>query len=103
MTVQELMRRFPEVPRDLHDEPLLAQFADTLDDLLQAAQNPSNCAAQYDAGHHYYLKLIGPLKLYMYGLSSREKVCKQLQELLDRYHADPAGFAATLLPSGSPA
>jgi hypothetical protein len=102
MTVQELARRFPEVPHDLHDEPLLAQFAEALDGLLQVAQNPSNCSAQYDANHHYYLKLIGPLKLYMYGLSSREKVRKQLQELLDRYHADPAGFPATLLPSGSP-
>jgi hypothetical protein len=103
MTIQELVRRFPEVPRDLHDEPLLGQFAEAFGDLLQMAQNPSNCAAQYDASHHYYLKLIGPLKLYMYGLSSREKVRKQLQELLDRYHADPAGFAATLLPSGASA
>jgi hypothetical protein len=103
MTVQELVRRFPEIPPDLHTEPLLAQFAAALGDLLQVAQNPSNCSAQYEAGHHYYLKLIGPLKLYMYGLSSRDKVLKQLQELLERYHADPAGFAASLLPTGTPA
>jgi hypothetical protein len=103
MTLQELARRFPEVPHDLYDEPLLGQFAEAFDDLLQVAQNPSNCSAQYGVPHHYYLKLIGPLKLYMYGLSSREKVRQQLQELLDRYHADPAGFAATLVPSGSPA
>jgi hypothetical protein len=102
MTVQELVRRFPEIPRDLHEEPVLAQFAETLGALLQTAQNPSNCAAQYEAGHHYYLKLIGPLKIYMYGLSSREKTLKQLQELLDRYHADPTGFAASLLPADTP-
>jgi hypothetical protein len=86
----------------LHDEPLLAQFAAAFGDLLQVAQNPSNCAGQYETPHHYYLKLIGPLKLYMYGLSSREKVLKQLQELLDRHQANPADFAASLLPSGTP-
>ena len=101
MTVQELVQRFPEIPRDLHAEPLLAQFAETLGDFLQVAQNPSNCTAQYEASHHYYLKLIGPLKLYMYGLSSREKVLQQLQELLHRYHADPTGFVASLVPAGT--
>jgi hypothetical protein len=99
--VQELIHKFPEIPRDLHTEPLLAQFAETLGDLLKVAQNPSNCAAQYEASHHYYLKLIGPLKIYMYGLSSRDKVLQQLQELLARYHADPAGFAASLLSSNA--
>lgn len=101
MTVQELVQRFPEIPRDLYAEPVLAQFAEALGHLLQVAQNPSNCAAQYEAGHHYYLKLIGPLKLYMYGLSSREKVVQQLQELLHRYHADPTNFAASLVPAGT--
>jgi hypothetical protein len=101
MTVQELVRKFPEIPPDLHNEPLLAQFAATFGDLLQVAQNPSNCAAQYEASHHYYLKLIGPLKIYMYGLAKREKILQQLQDLLDRYHADPAGFAASLLPAGT--
>jgi len=101
MTVQELIRKFPEIPRDLHTEPLLAQFAETLGDLLEVAQNPSNCSAQYEAGHHYYLKLIGPMKIYMYGLSSREKVLRQLQELLARYHADSAGFVASLLSTSA--
>jgi hypothetical protein len=99
MTVQELVRRFPEIPHDLHDEPVLAQFAETFGNLLQMAQNPTNCSTQYEAGHHYYLKLIGPLKIYMYGLSSREKALQQLQEFLDRYHANPPGFATSLLPS----
>jgi hypothetical protein len=101
MTVQELIRKFPEIPRDLHAEPLLVQFAETLGDLLEVAQNPSNCTAQYEASHHYYLKLIGPMKIYMYGLSSRDKVLRQLQELLERYHADPAGFAASLQSSSA--
>jgi hypothetical protein len=99
MTVQELVYRFPEIPPDLHDEPLLAQFTETFGDLLQMAQNPSNCSTQFEPGHHYYLKLIGPMKLYMYGLSTREKVLGQMQGLLDNHAADPTGFAASLLPS----
>ncbi|MGQ4808633.1 hypothetical protein NKDENANG_02020 [Candidatus Entotheonellaceae bacterium PAL068K] len=103
MTVQELVLRFPEIPQDLHEEPLLAQYAEAFGDLFQVAHNPSNCAGEYDAGNHYYLKLIGPLKIYMYGLSTRDKVLAQLQALLDRYNADPAGFPASLLASGSAA
>ncbi len=103
MTVQELISKFPEILPDLHDEPLLAQFAEAFGDLLQVAQNPGACSAQPDAGHHYYLKLVSPMRLYMYGLSTREKVLGQLQDLLDRYHTDPAGFAASLVPSSTPA
>ena len=98
MTVQELIARFPEIPKDLHGEPLLAQFAEAFGDQLRIARNPGACSAQYDAGNHYYLKLVGPMRIYMYRLCTREKVLKQLQELLDQYHADPAGFAASLLP-----
>ncbi len=74
MTVQELISKFPEILPDLHDEPLLAQFAEAFGDLLQVAQNPGACSAQPDAVHHYYLKLVSPMRLYMYGLSTREKV-----------------------------
>ncbi len=99
MSVEELVACFPEIPRDLHKEPILATFAAAFGDLLRAAQNPSACSSQYSAGNHFYLKLIGPMKIYMYGLSTKEKVLKQLQELLDRYAADPEGFVASLLPA----
>lgn len=98
MTVEELVARFPEIPRDLHKEPLLAEFAETFDDFLRVAHDPSACSQQYDAGNHYYLKLIGPLKIYMYGLSSKEKVLGQVQELLERCRANPDDFAASLVP-----
>lgn len=99
MTVQELIARFPEIPKDLHQEPLLAEFAQAFGEQLRIARNPSACAREYDAGNHYYLKLVGPMRLYMYRLSTREKVLKQLQEMLDRYRADPAGFLKGLLPA----
>ncbi len=101
MTIDELVARFPEIPADLHDEPVLAMLAERCDEQLRVAHKPSNCAVQYDAGNHFYLKLIGPLSIYGYGLAKREKVLQQLQELIDRHRADPAGFVASLLPPGT--
>jgi hypothetical protein len=98
MTVQDLVARFPEIPNDLRDEPILATFAETFTTLLGAARNPSNCAAQHDAGNHYYLKLIGPMAIYGYGLATRESVLSEIQELLDRHRANPDQFARSLLP-----
>ena len=98
MTVQELVARFPEIPKDLHEEPILSRFAEFFGDLLQVACNPSACATHHDAANHYYLKLIGPMSIYGYGLSTREQVLAELQELLDRHETDPGGFAASLLP-----
>jgi hypothetical protein len=98
VTIQELTARFPEIPADLRGEPVLERFAATFDGLLRLARNPSNCARQHDAANHYYLKLIGPLAIYGYGLSTRPRVLADLQELLDRHDADPDGFAASLLP-----
>ena len=101
MTVQQLMMMFPEVPAELQDEPLLAQYADTFENLLRVAQNPGACSADYTPENHYYLKLIGPFRLLMYGLSTKEKVLSQLQERLDQHQADPDGFAQTLVMSDS--
>ncbi len=98
MTVQELVGRFPEIPKDLHEEPILSLFAEVFGELLRTARNPGACATQHDAANHYYLKLIGPMSIYGYGLSTRERVLAELQELLERHEADPGGFAASLLP-----
>ncbi len=98
MTVQELVAKFPEIPKDLHEEPILSRFAEVFGELLRVARNPGACAAKHDAANHYYLKLIGPVAIYDYGLSTREQVLAELQELLDRHQTDPDGFAANLLP-----
>jgi hypothetical protein len=101
MTVQELTARFPEIPTDLHGEPVLAALADTCGPLLAEARKPSACATQYDAANQYYLALITPIGIYGYGLSKREALLQQLQALVDRQRADPAGFAASLLPNNT--
>ena len=99
MTIDELIARFPEIPASLHGEPLLQRYAEGLGEILEVARQPSPCATGHDAANHYYLKLIGPMAIHGYGLSSLEKVLGQLQSLLDQYHADPAGFGRTLLPA----
>ena len=98
MTVQELAARFPKVPRALYEEPLLARFAEMFDGLLTAAREPGPCSTEHDAANHYYLKLVGPLAIHGYGLTTREKVLAQIQDLLDRQAANPDGFSASLLP-----
>jgi len=103
MTVKELAARFPEVPSDLHRESFLACFAETFDGLLKVARKPSACSTHHDEANHYYMKLIGPLSIYGYGLSTREKVAGQIGELLDRHTADPDGFAVSLLPEDTAA
>src|SRR5881396_990027 len=50
MTVDELFARFPEVPRDLRDEPVLAEFVRAFGAQLRVAQKPSPCVAQAGAG-----------------------------------------------------
>ena len=102
MSVEELVSLFPEIPKDLHREPVLVQFAATFADLLRIARDPSACSSQHDAPNQYYLKLIGPLKIYMYALSTKDKVLSQLQGLLDTHAADPEGFAASLVPDDAP-
>ena len=96
MTVQELTDRFPEIPADLRGESVLSRFAEVFGDLLQLASNPSATSSRNNASNHYYLKLIGPMSMYGYGLCTRARVLIQLRELLDRHAADPAGFAASL-------
>jgi hypothetical protein len=103
MTVRELLARFPEIPPDLHEAPVLARFAGTFDALLCQARMPSPCATAHDAANHYYLKLIGPLAIYGYGLSRREQVLADIEGLLERHARDPQGFAASLVPSGAAA
>ena len=99
MTVAELVDRFPEIPADLHAEPILGEFAAQLGDLLAAARKPSNCAQQHDAANHFYLALIGPFATYGYGLLKRDKVLAKAEALIAKRRADPEGFAASLLPA----
>ncbi|HJO04882.1 MAG TPA: hypothetical protein QGG47_13015 [Acidobacteriota bacterium] len=52
-------------------------------------------------GHYKIIGLIGPLKIYMYGLSSREQALEHLGDMLRRRAADADGFAASLIAESS--
>ncbi len=92
------MRLFPEIPGDLAGEPQIARFADAFEALLLQAKQPNPCATEHTAAHHYYLKLIGPLSIYGFGLATRERTLSDIQELLDRFEVDPGAFVAGLVP-----
>ncbi|MDA0746258.1 MAG: hypothetical protein O2954_07050 [bacterium] len=101
MTVQELVAHFPEIPADLHVEPLLTEFADAFDDPLRAAQKPSACSKEHTVGNQYYLKLIGPMDIYRYGLFARERVLEDLGKLLAAYREAPEACLENLAPAGN--
>jgi hypothetical protein len=98
MTTTDLTSRFPEIPADLHDDPVLAEFSECFGPQLAIAEKPSACSAEGSAGNAYYMKLVNPIAIYAMGLAKREGVIAQLQELIDGYRANPEGFALTLLP-----
>src|SRR3989442_11549987 len=105
MTVEEFFARFPEVPRDLGNEPVLAEFVRAFASQLRVAQKPSPCVAQAGAGdaeHHFYTRLGNDLAVYGIGLARRERTLQRLETLLAQYRRQPATFACTLVPRQGP-
>ena len=103
MTVDELFARFPEVPRDLRDEPVLARYVDAFGQVLRHAVKPSPCVGTGgDAEHHFYTRLVNDLAIYGIGLARRERTLARLQATLDQYATQPATFACTLVPRKAP-
>ena len=103
MTVDELLARFPEVPRDLHDEPVLAQYVGAFGPLLRLAQKPSPCMRDGgDAPHVFYTRLVNDLAIYGVGLARRDRTLARLQATLDQYRKQPATYGCTLVPRRAP-
>lgn len=105
MTVDAFFARFPEVPGNLRDEPVLAEFVRAFGPQLALAQKPSPCVARADGGdaeHHFYTRLVNDLAIYGMGLARRERTLQRLERLLGEYRAQPATFACTLVPRKEP-
>ena len=105
MTVDAFLARFPEVPRDLREEPVLADFVRAFGVQLEVAQKPSPCVARADGGdaeHHFYTRLVNDLAIYGIGLARRERTLQRLERLVAEYRAQPATFACTLVPRKAP-
>lgn len=100
MSVDEFLARFPEVPRDLAAEPVLADYVRAFGVLLRCAKKPSPCMGRDggDAEHQFYTKLVNDLAIYGLGLARRERTLARLGATLDAYRKAPATFACTLIP-----
>ncbi len=100
MTVAELLARFPEVPGDLADEPVLAEYVAAFGPQLRQAQKPTPCMREGgDAPHAFYRRLVNDLAIYGIGLARRDRTLARLRALLDEYRKQPATFACMLVPA----
>ena len=105
LTVDAFLGLFPEVPRDLRGEPVVAEYVRAFGPQLQVAEKPSPCVARDgggDAKHFFYTRLINDLAIYGIGLAKRERTLQRLEKLLAEYRAQPATFACTLVPRKAP-
>ena len=103
MTVDELLARFPEVPSDLRDESVLAEYVDAFGPLLRMAQKPTPCMGDGgDAPHVFYTRLINDLAIYGVGLARRDRTLARLRATLDNCRKQPATYACTLIPRRAP-
>jgi hypothetical protein len=100
MSVDEFLARFPEAPRDLRDEPVLAEYVRALGPLLRLAEKPSPCVARAggDAPHAFYLRLVNDLAVYGMGLARRERTLDRLRGTLEQWRRAPATFGCSLVP-----
>jgi hypothetical protein len=103
MTVDELLALFPEVPRDLRDEPVLTEYVKAFGPLLRVAQKPTPCMGSGgDAPHVFYVRLVNDLAIYGIGLAKRDRTLARLQATLAQYRQQPATFACSLVPRRAP-
>jgi len=99
MTVDEFLARFPEVPPDLRDEPVLGEYVRAFGLLPRVAQKPTPCMRDTgDHQHVFYTRLVNDLAIYGIGLAKRDRTLARLRALLDQYQQQPATFACTLVP-----
>jgi hypothetical protein len=103
MTVDELLARFPEVPGDLRDEPIVREYAAAFGPLLRLAVKPTPCMrGGGDAPHAFYVRLVNDLAIYGLGLSRRDRTLARLARTLEEHRRQPATFACTLVPRRAP-
>jgi hypothetical protein len=103
LNVGEFLARFPEVPRDLAGEPILADYVAAFGHLLRLAQKPSPCmGTNGDAPQQFYTKLVNDLAIYGIGLAKRDRTLARLQATLDAYRKQPATFGCSLVPRRAP-
>jgi hypothetical protein len=90
MTVDEFLARFPEVPPDLRDEPVLGEYVRAFGLLLRVAQKPTPCMRNTgDHQHFFYTRLVNDLAIYGIGLSKRDRTLARLRASLTSTGSSP--------------
>lgn len=103
LSIDEFLARFPEVPRELRDEPILQSYVAAFGPQLRVAQKPTPCMGTGgDAEHIFYTRLVNDLAIYGIGLARRERTLARLSATLEQYRKQPATFACTLVPRRGP-
>jgi hypothetical protein len=106
MAVDEFLARFPEVPRNLRDEPVVTDYLKAFGQLLRMAQKPTPCMGEGgDHPHMFYVRLVNDLAIYGIGLAKRERTLARLAAMLEEYRKQPATFGCSLVkprPRGAP-
>lgn len=103
MAVDEFLARFPEVSRDLRDEPVLREYVSAFGPLLRLAKKPAPCMRDGgDAPHVFYTRLVNDLAIYGVGLARRDRTLARLEATLVEYRKQPATYACTLVPRRAP-
>ena len=99
MTADELLARFPEVPRDLAQDAVLREYVEAFGPLLCLARKPTPCMRDGgDHQHAFYTRLVTDLAIDGMGLARRDRTLARLRATLDEYRRQPATFACTLVP-----
>jgi len=106
MSVDEFLARFPEVPRDVRDEPTLQEYTRAFGPLLRVAQKPTPCMRDGgDAPHVFYMRLVNDRTIWpstVLALPSAIGRWRGFRSLLEQYRMQPATFACTLVPRRAP-
>jgi len=97
VTAEEFVGRFSEIPPDIHGEATLTRFAEVFGDHLSTAVKPSACSTDWTAENRAYMKLVSPIGVYGLGLSSRERILSQLDEMITAYESSAEAFVQEML------
>src|SRR5436309_15665136 len=94
MTVDEFLARFPEVPSDLRDEPVLGEYVRAFGLLLRVAQKPTPCMRDTgDHPHFFYTPQANDLAIYGIALAKRDGTLARARAPLDQYQQQTATSA----------
>src|SRR5438552_15403604 len=83
LNVDEFFARFPEVPHDLHAEPVVAEYVAAFGALLRRARKPTPCMGKDggDAEEAFYTRLVNDLAIYGVGLARRDRTLARVAKL----------------------